>query len=171
VLHLIAMIASLGALTMALAVNGLLPFHLFHGPPGWQGQDVHLVDNVWIGMERTCGQGREDLGCRRIVDYGVSFAKADGLSVASAALAALPTSFVTASGEERTARLELGVMTREAVVVDLTNGTRRVIGMMCARWLEAGADYPLENACVVSPLDWWVPGNAPPYYPPGTKFL
>ena len=80
--------AAVGAIVL-VAIIGILAFLPFHPPPGWQGADVHLVDHVWLGTETTCGEGQaqDDIECRRIVEYGVSFAQSYGVPIVKSALA------------------------------------------------------------------------------------
>jgi hypothetical protein len=143
------------------------------GPPGWQGSDVHLVDHVWIGAEMPCGStdSDEDMTCRLIVRSGVSIGEQQGWTVDTATFARLPTSFFMTTGEGRTARLQVGVLTHEAVVVALRDGTRRVVGMLCEVARAAGASGPtLLVNCEPGPLDDWIDGHVPPSYPPGAVF-
>jgi hypothetical protein len=100
------------------------------GAPGWQGSEVHLVDGTWIGTEVACGA--DDLECRTVIDLTMKALQPDVRArVTRAALATLPTEYLTATGEIRTAHISAGIATRKAVVLDLAGGTRRVIGLWC----------------------------------------
>lgn len=158
----------LAALVLLLAACGSPP----PVPGGWVGPDVHLVDGSWIGTETACGAGAEALECRTVVEQALTTLPADVRSkVTRAAVAALPTTFVTATGEERTARVSAGILTRKAVVVDRADGTRRVIGLWCyLPYSGTGRLAVGEVSCNVAPLDYWLDGNVPPSYPPGTNF-
>jgi hypothetical protein len=138
---------------------------------GWQDPDAHLVDGRWIGAEAPCETGDGGLECRTVVERAIAALSPDVRSeVTRATLVELPTTFVTATGETRTARLAAGVDTRKAVVIDFTGGTRRVIGLWCyLPYVGSGLKVSMVG-CTTDPLDYWRDGNAPPSYPPGTKF-
>jgi hypothetical protein len=159
----------LTALVLLLTACGIGP-----AAAGWQGTDVHLVDGTWIGTETVCGDGDDAIECRAVVERAMAaLAPEVRPSVVRAALAALPTTFVTASGETRTARLSAGISTREAVVIDLAEGTRRVIGYWCYLPSTGDGDLVVESVtCEMNPsaIEYWRDGNAPPSFPPGTHF-
>ena len=131
--------------------------------PGWHGADVHLVDGVWIGTERTCRDDADDQRCRAIVAEALRLIGPEQRArVARAQLAALPTTFVTLSGETRTARLGGGITSWEAVVLDLVDGHRQVVPLAC---------HAIKAAtCRIGSLHDWLDGNAPPSIPPGAIF-
>ena len=83
--------------------------------------------------------------------------------VASAVVADLPTAFVTATGERRTASRAGGLQSRRVVVLDLADGTRLVIGLICRLSYsgETGRFLVDEATCKVDPLDDWRNGNVP----------
>ena len=142
--------------------------------PGWHGTGVHLVDRTWIGIEQDCASGDsdKDLVCRAVRDEVLrTLPAALRVRVTRAAVAILPTTYVTASGETRTARLRLGISGYQAVVVGLSDGTRRVIGAACMLpYDETGHLRTIDVRCDPLPLDWWIDGGAPPSIPPGTIF-
>lgn len=155
---------SVAALVLMLAACG--------GPPpvpGWLGPDVHLVDGRWIGTETACGASAEALECRTVVEHGLATLAPDVRSkVTRAAVAALPTTFVTATGETRLARLGAGIITTKAVVVDQVDGTRRVIGLWCYLPYSGTGRLKVEMvSCDIAPLDDWRDGSAPAPIPPG----
>ncbi|MEO8570712.1 MAG: hypothetical protein ABI553_03345 [Chloroflexota bacterium] len=134
------------------------------GASGWHGTDVHLVDGTWIGTETACGQGDDALECRTIVERTMAALPSDvRANVTKAVLADLPTTLVNFLGETHTAHLAVGIETRKAVVIDLVDGTRRVIGLWCM--LPSSSDgtfLAAEATCRISPLDYWRDGNDPP---------
>jgi hypothetical protein len=136
------------------------------GVAGWRGPDVHLVDGTWIGTETACGDSADDLECRVVVGEGLQALPADVRGrVTRAALAALPTEYVTASGEKRTARLTRGIETLKAIVVDLSEGRRRVIGLSCYLPHDSRGSLAVGHVtCAILPLEYWLDGNAPPPY-------
>ena len=160
-------IAAIGLATLILVLSacGTAPV-----ATGWQGENVHLVDGTWIGTETACGAGDEydDVVCRTVVELTMAALPPDERSkVTKAVHAELPTTFVTAAGETRTAEVSVGILTRTAVVVDLVDGARRVIGLWC--YLpSSGTTGGLEVAdstCDLVPLEFWRDGNAPPQAP------
>jgi hypothetical protein len=140
---------------------------------GWRGSNVHLVDGTWIGTETACGDGDHAIECRTVVEQAVTALAPDIRSkVTRAVLADLPTTYVTAAGETRTACLAAGIATRKAVVIELDDGTRRVIGLWChLPYSGNGGGLMVRDVdCGIDSLDYWRDGNAPPSYPPGTNF-
>jgi hypothetical protein len=137
--------------------------------PGWQGPEVHLVDGAWIGTEVACVA--DDLECKTVVDRTMKALQPDVRArVTRAALATLPTEFVTATGETRRAHVSAGIDTRKAVVIDLVDGSRRVIGLWCYLPYANGGGLIVRDAtCDIAPLDYWLDGNVPPSYPPGVE--
>jgi hypothetical protein len=139
---------------------------------GWRGTDVHLVDGTWISSETSCDdRGGTALECRTVIDRAMKALPPDVRSgVTTAVLADLPTVYVTADGETRTARLNLGITTRKAVVINLADGTRHVIGLQCyLPYAGNGGGLIVPDVdCEIAPLDYWLDGNAPPSYPSGT---
>jgi hypothetical protein len=136
----------------------------------WQGPDVHLVDGTWIGTEHTCGDGPDDLRCRTIVERAKAALPTELRDkVTTVVLADLPTKFLTSGGEVRTGHIAVGIETLAAVVVNLTGGTRQVIGLHC--YLPSDGAGKFEDAmstCAVAPIDDWLDGQEPPTVPPGT---
>lgn len=132
--------------------------------PGWQGEDVHLVNGTWVGTETACGAHDLVEECRLLVEHAMGAVDPQTRSkVASAVIADLPTMFVTATGETRTASRAGGLQSRRVVILDLADGTRLVIGLIC-RLPYSGATGRLlveEVTCKVDPLDEWRHGNAP----------
>lgn len=140
---------------------------------GWRGPAVHLVDGTWIGTETECARGDEGLECRTVIARALALLAPDVTrAVKKTALATLPTTYVTADGEVRTARLSAGIDSRRAIVIDLDDGSRRVIGLWC-HISYSGTPSALDVEalmCSIAPLDYWLDGDAPPSYPPGTNF-
>ena len=137
---------------------------------GWRGADLHLVDGTWIGTETACSGG--SIECRTILERTSAALSSDVRSkVKSMVLASLPTTYVTASGETLTASVSAGILTREAVVLDLVDGTRSVVGLWC--YLPSSGDGILivrDVTCELAPLEYWRDGNAPPTIPPGMTY-
>jgi hypothetical protein len=141
-------------------------------PAGWIGADVHLVDGTWIGTERECGRGEDETAveCRFVVKEGLDEVPSD-LRPTKAVVATLPTAFGTAGGETVVVRAGAGLTTYMAVVIDLADGSRRVVGLGC--YLPHAADdfrlvVDIAN-CEEYGLDRWRDGNPPTPYPPNVK--
>jgi hypothetical protein len=133
--------------------------------PGWQGTGVHLIDGVWIGTERDCRPADDDRTCRAVIAEAMRvIGRVERSKVVRAQLAELPTTFATASGETRTARVAAGIMARTAVVLDLADGSRRVVGLWCH-----AISVPTCELDVTA-LEYWIDGAIPPSYPPGAVF-
>lgn len=131
---------------------------------GWRGADVHLVDGTWIGTETPCPEDAQEVTCRVVVEQALAaVTPALRSKVVGAILAELPTTYVTATGEERAARVQRGLDTRTALVVDLADGTRRVVGLWCyLPRSEEGEVVADAVSCRSGDLYDWRDGNAPP---------
>jgi hypothetical protein len=128
----------------------------------WQGEGVHLVDGTWIGPESACDV--TDLECRTVVElaHGLVGATLADDPVRIVAVG-LPETFTTTLGETRRAQLQAGIMARRAVVVDLADGLRRVIGLWChLPRMSDGAFDAMAADCAVAPLEDWRDGAVPP---------
>ncbi len=152
------------SLVLVLAACGSAPL-----AAGWQGPDVHLVDGTWVGAEVECDDGERGLECRPIIARAMgTLAPEVRSTVTRTVLANLPTTYVTADGEQRTASLTGGILTRKAMVMDLVGGARRVVGLWCYLPTSAsgsGLDVTAVD-CDVAPLEFWLDGNAPPSHGP-----
>jgi hypothetical protein len=139
---------------------------------GWQDPDAHLVDGTWIGTETPCAASTDGLECRVVVDRALATLGADvRANVTKAAMAALPTRFVMATGETRMGHIGGGITVGRAVVVDVADGTRRVVGLVCYLPYagDSGGLVLSMVDCTWNALDDWRDGNVP-RYPLGTKF-
>jgi hypothetical protein len=136
---------------------------------GWLGPDVHLVDGTWIGTETPCSAGTDGLECRVVVDHALAYI--DRVTVTGAALAALPTTFVLPTGETRTPHLAGGLNSGRAVVIDLADGSRRVIGLLCYLPYagDGGGLVVSMGTCTPNALFDWRDGAVPPSFPPDWK--
>ena len=142
------------------------------GVPGghWSGANVHLVDGTWISTETDCGAADAKSEYRVVLNAGLQAVAPRRSQVTKAVVAALPTAYVTTTGEQRFARLAAGVDTLTAIVVDLTDGSRHVTILLCYIPYSSGGRLSASRVeCATTALDWWRDGNAPPY-PPGTTF-
>jgi hypothetical protein len=157
-----------------LAALGIVVLGCSPSAAGWRDPGVHLVDGTWITTEHDCASGDpgEDLECRTVRDETLALLPPDVRArVTRAAVADLPTHFITGTGERREARLRVGLSGYKAVVVDLSDGERRVVGAAC--YLPYDGDGRLRRPdvrCEPIPLSWWLEGGAPPSIPPGTVF-
>jgi hypothetical protein len=158
---------------MRLLVPLMLLLAACISPPavvGWLGPDVHLVDGRWIGTETPCAAGPDGLECRIVVEHAL--ASIDRVKVTRAAVAALPTKFVLPTGETRTPHLAGGLNTGKAVVFDLADGSRRVVGLLCYLPYRGDGDSGLEVSmvtCTWNALEDWRDGTVPRSFPPDWK--
>jgi hypothetical protein len=136
---------------------------------GWQGPDVHLVDGKWIGKETPCSSAAEDLECRIVVEQALSLVPGIRDNVTKAARASLPTTFVMSNGEVRTGHFGGGLNSGEVVVLDLRDGTRRIVALTCYLPSQDGHLVLSMVECRPDGLEDWRDG-AVPRYPEGTKF-
>jgi hypothetical protein len=135
---------------------------------GWQGPDVHLVDGRWIGTEAPCAQGQGGLECRTVVDRALALVTASvRVNVTRATRAAVLGSFVTPTGETRIAQFG-GLDRADVVVLDMADGSRRLVGLVCYLPYEGnGGGLALEMVtCEANPLDNWRNADGPPAHSP-----
>jgi hypothetical protein len=137
---------------------------------GWQDPDAHLVDGRWIGTETPCAAGKQGLECRVLVERASAMVGADVRArVTRTAVAALPTKFILVTGEARIPHLGGGLNSPKAVVIDVADGTRLVVGLLCYMpYAGDGSGLAVSMVtCTWNPLDEWRDGTVPRYYPPG----
>lgn len=170
----------LAALTTVAAACGNAPV-----VAGWRGADIHLVDGIWIGTEVDCSTGDGDLPvdslgytfshdktsveCRTIIDRAMAaLAPSVPNYITRIVLATLPETYVTADGKELRPRLQVGITSTEAVVIDRVDGSRQVIGLRCHLPTDGeGRLHVSEVTCDIAPLEDWRDGTVPPSYDPG----
>jgi hypothetical protein len=156
---------SIGVLVLAAA------FASCGAPTGrgqWQGTDIHLVDGTWLDRESTCDDGNVE--CTTVVGLGLQTLPPDLRSrVVGARVAALPTSYKTVDGQIWNAHMGGGILEYRAMVVDLADGSRRVVGLLCH--LPYRDRLIVRDAtCAPAALDQWLDGHLPETPPPGQEF-
>ena len=140
---------------------------------GWRDADVHLVDGVWIGREVDCPGGEVSKGeagveCRTIIDRAMAaLERSVPNSITRIVLVTLPRTYVTADGKELTPRIDVGISTRKAVLIDRVDGSRQVIGLWCHLPTDRdGRLHVSEVTCEIAPLEDWRDGTVPPSFDP-----
>lgn len=134
----------------------------------WTDPGVRLVDGVWIGPAMDCPTRDECPMIARGAMAGLS--DADRSQVAQVQWVSLPTSYVTANGEPRTPRPNVGVRTWAAALVTFGDGRERVVGLSCGFGRTSDGNLAPNASCDPAELIDWKDGVAPPSYPPGTTF-
>ena len=98
--------------------------------PHWSDSGVHAVDGYWILAEQPCDLSSSS-ECIAAVHTAESKLGIDPSAVKRAATAGLPRTWVRADGQAVTVLEATSGSPSEFVVVDLADGTRRVIGFGC----------------------------------------
>jgi hypothetical protein len=149
----------------APALLGLMLGALVAGCGGshghWTDPGVRLVDGTWIGPQLACPPARDECGA---ISSGARAALSDAVreQVAQVAWVSLPTHFVTAAGEERTAHLGYGIETWTAALVTLDDRRERVVGLRCyfPYTTDGGIDLSVAT-CTPAELTDWQDGAVP----------
>jgi hypothetical protein len=139
---------------------------------GWQDSGAHLVDGRWIATETPCAAANDRLECRIVVERALSTVPGSvAASVTKTARAALPYKFVTPSGDVRVGHVGGGIETGQVIVLDLADGTRRVVGLVCYLPYSGDGSRLMVSMVTCRPdaLDDWRDGNVP-RYPEGAVF-
>ena len=157
------LIGMLALAAFVVASCGALP-----GRGQWQGTDIHLVDGTWLDRESNCDDG--DLECSTVLSLGLQTVALDLRGrVVTARVAALPVRYMTVDGQIWNAHMGAGIEEYRAIVLDLTDGNRRVIGLICH--LPYRDTLIVSDAqCAPAALDQWLDGHLPETPPPGTEF-
>ena len=152
---------------LALAASGVAGCGVPPGRGEWQGIDIHLVDRTWLDRESNCGD--QNLECSTVRGLGLQTLAPDLRSrIVASRVAALPVRYLTVDGQIWNARMGAGIEEYRAIVLDLTDGSRRVIGLICH--LPYRDTLIVRDAqCAPAPLDQWLYGHLPETPPPGTE--
>jgi hypothetical protein len=96
----------------------------------WEDPGARLVDGTWIGPNVGCPPARAE--CRAIEDAArAAVWTPDGPPIAGVAWVDLPRHFVTDTGERRTPRGRVGILTLTAALVTFADHSQRVVGLSC----------------------------------------
>ena len=103
------------------------------GPAGWLDADVHVVDGYWVGAESECQL--DDRVCEIIIGEAVRTLEAaiPVVVVADTSIAAVPGAYRMATGETAATEAAAGILTRTFVMLDLVDGSRHVVPLVCYR--------------------------------------
>jgi hypothetical protein len=133
-----------------------------HESPHWVGDGLHVVDGHWMLAELPCGSSAPnecDVAMRSArAALGIAAA-----SVTRGAIATPPSSWVGADGQ-----LILGAFAGLAqpwfAILDLADGTRRVVGLSCTGTLTDGTGALVSlPMCQPFAMDRYREGNAPSF--------
>jgi hypothetical protein len=123
-------------------------------PDGWWDPGVHAVDGYWVTEERPCVVG---------VEWGCEFMRDTALAVIQEREpGAIVDRIVTAGWPSmREANQQAftfaGLTTPRFVIVDLADGSRRVVGLMCGALSHDGGFQRL--GCIPDDLSMFRVGN------------
>jgi hypothetical protein len=125
------------------------------GPTGarWVGENIHVVDGYWVDIETPCLPGAPGSDCKVEVEEAIkSLPAADREQVVGAALAGYPGSYIDASGQ--TILMTTGGLHQPHIVVlDLVDGRRRVVTLLCIGPITSGDGAIVEpKTCFVHDL-------------------
>lgn len=118
---------------------------------------IHAVDGYWIGAEHECDPAAESrawaVPCTAIVAAAQRNFQAThpGAVVLRAVLTDVPTDFTTPDGRRIQGGTAAGILTRTVVVLDLADGSRRVIGQMCHITHNQHGWRPEPVSCTAAP--------------------
>jgi hypothetical protein len=98
--------------------------------PHWVGDDVHVVDGFWLQRETPCPF--ESVGeCQVAVEAALAGSGLAGPDVGEVATADWPMSYVDGTGGTILGTTS-GISRSSAVIVDLPDGSREVVGVLCS---------------------------------------
>jgi hypothetical protein len=130
----------------------------------WADPGAQLVDGRWIGPATPCAGSAP---CALIVEVATDRGPRAAGRKGMVSRVVLPSTFITESGETRNGMTRHGLDTLVAALVELTDGTRLVVGMACSLPLDDNGTFlPGRATCTGDPLTTWMDGNTPPSYPP-----
>jgi hypothetical protein len=123
-------------------------------PDGWRDPGVHAVDGYWVTSERACVEG-VDRGCKWMFDTAIAtlLAREPDAQVVSAVAASYPRD----PGPGKPKFSFAGLVTPRLVILDLADGSRRTIGLLCGALDHV--DGEVIEGCRPASLDQFRVGN------------
>jgi hypothetical protein len=108
--------------------------------PRWVGENIHVVDGYWVDTETLC----LPVDCATELKEAVrALPAADAEQVVGAALAGYPNGYVDSSGN--TILMTTGGLWQPIIVVlDLADGRRRVVTLLCVGPITTGGGTLVE---------------------------
>jgi hypothetical protein len=103
------------------------------GPTGprWVGDNIHVVDGYWVDTETPCLAGGA-ADCAVEVEAALrTLPPADRELVVGAALGGFPSGYVDGSGTTIPVRMGGGLSSQSIVLLDLADGRRLAITLVC----------------------------------------
>jgi hypothetical protein len=131
-----------------------------HESPHWVGAGLHVVDGHWMLAEQPCGSGAPNECDVAIMSARAALGIAEA-SVTTAAIATPPGSWVGSDGKLTLGNFA-GLVQPWFAILDLADGTRRVVGLSCTGTVTDGTGV-LVNLPICQPfgMDRYRVGNAP----------
>ena len=124
--------------------------------PRWADEGVHIVDGYWVLAEKPCDLASSD-PCVVAVDTAEAKLAIDPKAVVRGATAGLPRKWVRSDGQEMTVIEATSGTPSQFVIVDLNDGSRRVIAFGCLSVPNPDG----STTCLAYPLDRYRVGNMP----------
>ena len=143
----VAVLAALIAATSAACGIG--------GPSGagWHDANLHAVDGIWITGEDSCGPASSDDLCRAARGAALGAVLADAPTASpldTVALARLPHRWFNDRGEQILTTTG-GMVHPQVVIVDLADGRRVAVGLLCEPTITSGSAPPRRSTCFHAP--------------------
>ena len=147
------MLAALALLSAACEVGGPTG-------AGWRDANLHSVDGIWITGEEPCGPTSSDDRCRAARAVAIDqVPAADRSSATSVAIARLPRDWVNERGEHVLTTTS-GISKSVVAIVDLADGRRVAVGMMCDPTFGGNPARPATCFAVPGVLDSYRVGGS-----------
>jgi hypothetical protein len=128
--------------------------------PHWLGKGVHVVDGYWMLAEDPCGSVAPD-ACGDAISSARAALGLSAEMVIRGATATPPTSWMTAEGHVVLGTYA-GLSQPRFAILDLAEGTRRVVGLSCTGTMTDGTGTVVRlPSCQPSPMDRYRVGNDP----------
>ena len=120
---------------------------------GWVGDGAHAVEGYWVLAESRCDQVH-GTDCAIAVDAAMGDAGLGQTDVTAASTADWPRAYRDGHGGT-ILRTTGGLMTSSAVVLDLADGSRRLVNVFC------GGPVTTDDGAVVQPRTCGSDGSLP----------
>ncbi len=129
---------------------------------GWHDANLHVVDGIWITGEKACGPTSADDRCRAARPVAVAAVRdSEGPQPSSVTIARVPHEWVNDRGEQ--ILMTTGGISKPVVaIVDLADGRRVAVGLMCDPTIGGNPARPATCFVVPDVLDpYRVDGHGP----------
>ena len=131
-----------------------------HGNPHWIGDGLHVIDGYWMLAEQPCGSSATD-ECDVAIRSALAALGIAPATVTKGAIATPPGSWARADGEVILGNFA-GLAHPLFAILDLADGTRRVVGLSCTGTRIDGTGTLMSlPICQPFAMDRYRVGNAP----------